>query len=67
MSYNEQLEKNFKFILYEITQHLCSSILNDTSMQERITSPSITIVKQMKSVSTQNKSPICHSAEGASS
>ncbi|VDO11297.1 unnamed protein product, partial [Brugia timori] len=65
MSYNEQLEKNFKIILYEITQHLCSSILNDTSMQGRITPPSITTVKQMKSVSTQNKSPICHSAEGS--
>ncbi|KAL3985534.1 putative integral membrane protein [Acanthocheilonema viteae] len=53
MSHNEKLEKNFKFIQHKIIQHLCPSILNNTSVQEVIPS-SFTAAKQ-KSISVQNK------------
>ncbi|EFO20622.1 K -dependent Na /Ca exchanger, partial [Loa loa] len=58
MSYNRQLQKIFKLILYKTSQHLWFPLLNNISIQEATPSPSIIAVKQMKSISMQNRAAV---------
>ncbi|VDK63387.1 unnamed protein product [Onchocerca ochengi] len=58
MGHNELLEKNFKRSLNKITQHLCPSLSNYLSVQEVKSIPTITIVKQMESVSVQSEAAV---------
>uniref|UniRef100_A0A0R3RPS6 Na_Ca_ex domain-containing protein n=1 Tax=Elaeophora elaphi TaxID=1147741 RepID=A0A0R3RPS6_9BILA len=55
MSHDEKLEDNFKCILYKVTQHICPSFLNNASVEEVTSSPSVVAVKQVKSISVQSK------------
>ncbi|VDK69079.1 unnamed protein product [Litomosoides sigmodontis] len=50
ISHDEKLEKNFEFLLYKVTQHLCPSVSNNTSVEEMMPSSSTISVRRKSSL-----------------